>query len=122
MICLTHALRRLPHLSRRAFLSHWQNIHAPLVTSLAADLGIHRYIQLHPLDDEQRSLLGAPPDQANDYDGFAQVWFIDETAALRARKTDGGRAAIAHVRRDEALFLARDQSPSWWSASYIVIE
>ena len=119
MICLSHALTRLPQLSRTAFLNHWHEVHAPLVASLANELGIRRYLQLHGLGEE--ALAGLGQTRAPVCDGVAQVWFDDQAAALRARDTSSGKAAMALLRQDEARFIARDKSVSWWGEPRLIL-
>lgn len=121
MICLSIALTRLPHLSHAAFLTHWRDVHAPLVVSLASDLGIRRYLQLHGFGDEVGAALGVRPSVGANCDGVAQIWYEDENAATRVRDTPAGKAAIAQLRRDEALFIARERSIFWWGQPHLVI-
>lgn len=120
MICLSHALTRLPHLSREAFLTHWREVHAPLVASLANDLGIRRYLQIHGLSDEIAATLGRSS-TATLCDGVAQVWFDDQSAALRTRDTPAGKAAFALLRQDESRFIAREKSFSWWGEPHLIL-
>ena len=51
MIKLTFCLVRLPHLSREAFQAYWFDTHGPLVASVADELKIRRYVQLHSLPE-----------------------------------------------------------------------
>lgn len=121
MICLLHALTRLPHLSHAAFLSHWREVHAPLIMSCANDLGIRRYLQIHGLDNEALTTLGVRSDSAPLFDGIAQVWFDNQSAALSARDTPAGKAAFAQVRLDEARFVDRERSVAWWGEPHVIL-
>lgn len=79
MIRLTAHLRRNPALSREEFLTHWRDVHGPLIRdtpSLARH--IVRYEQ-HPPTDDRGAGLG-------DIDGVAVQWFrsIDDLFAFVA--------------------------------------
>jgi uncharacterized protein (TIGR02118 family) len=119
LICLSSALTRLSHLSAADFLAHWRNVHAPLVASLAGDLGIRRYVQIHALGEETLTALGVTG--APLCDGVAQIWFDDQAAALSARDTAAGKAAFAQLRHDEANFIAREKSRLWWGEPHLVL-
>lgn len=112
---------RLPHLTRADFLNHWRDVHAPLIASLANALGVRRYVQFHGLDGDTLGTLGVRPSALPEWDGIAQIWFDDQEAALRARNTIDGKAAIARVRADELLFLDRARSIAWWGEPHVVI-
>lgn len=121
MICLSIALTRLPHLTREAFLAYWRDQHAPLVTALATDLGIRRYVQLHGLVEADLDAATPAPPAGAAYDGVAEVWFDDLASAASSGATAGGRAAIKALREDEARFILRERTLSWWSRPHIVI-
>ena len=108
MIKIVFCLHRLPHLTRAQFQDYWRNRHAPLVASLASELGIVRYVQSHTLDDASFAHLaavrGAPPA----YDGVAQLW-IDETAPGGSSEAKS-RAALALL-QDEKQFIDLPRSP-----------
>ena len=59
MIKLTFCLVRLPNLSREAFQAYWFDTHGPLVASVADELKIRRYVQLHSLPAEASAGLRA---------------------------------------------------------------
>lgn len=113
MIYQVHALVRLPGLTREQFLHHWQVRHAPLVQSLAADLRIVSYRQLHSFPP-----LGGG---AGPYDGFAIVGFrdTDDFAAMLA--SPAGRAAARQVSADETRFFDRDASTVSWTHEVAII-
>jgi len=52
MIKLTFCLVRLPHLTRAEFQHYWCHTHGPLVRSVAHELQIRRYVQLHSVPEE----------------------------------------------------------------------
>jgi uncharacterized protein (TIGR02118 family) len=108
MIKIVFCLHRLPHLSRTQFQDYWRKYHAPLVASLAGELGIVRYVQSHTLDEATFAHLaavrGAPPA----YDGVAQLW-VDETASGGSAEAKT-RAALALL-EDEKKFIDLPRSP-----------
>jgi uncharacterized protein (TIGR02118 family) len=107
MIYQLHALVRLPALTRAQFLHHWTQHHAPLVKSLAADLRIRSYDQMHVAD-----LAAVPP---GPFDGFAIVGFKDFEDFQAMLASPEGRAAARRVREDERAFFDRQASPVSWT-------
>lgn len=107
MIYQIHALVRLPTLTRGQFLDYWSQRHAPLVKSLAADLRIRSYDQMHVAD------VGATP--PGPFDGFAIVGFEDYEDFQAMLASAEGRAAARRVGEDERYFFDRDASQTSWS-------
>ena len=72
MIRIEFALRRKKGMSREDFQYYWQNVHGPLVARHSTTLNIHRYIQLHTLDDPINDALAeARGGMEAEYDGVA---------------------------------------------------
>lgn len=104
MIYQVHALVRLPALTHAAFVHHWREHHAPLVQSLAADLRIKSYDQMHGLDHPEGR-----------YDGFAIVGFQDLEDFEAMLASPEGRAAARRVREDEKSFFDSKRSTVTWT-------
>ena len=107
MIYQVHALVRLPAITRAQFLHHWTQHHAPLVKSLAADLRIRSYDQMHVTDPATV--------QPSPFDGFAIVGFKDFRDFEAMLASPEGRAAARRVRDDEGVFFDRHASPISWT-------
>jgi uncharacterized protein (TIGR02118 family) len=76
MIRLEFALRRKPGMSRADFQHYWRDVHGPLVAKQSTTLRIHRYIQLHTLDDPiNEALAVARGGMEPEYDGVAELWW-----------------------------------------------
>ncbi|MEQ8230679.1 MAG: EthD domain-containing protein [Gammaproteobacteria bacterium] len=118
MIRLEFVLRRKPGMSRAEFQQYWRDVHGPLVARHSTTLAIHRYIQLHTLDDPINDALSAarggmePP-----YDGVAELWWQspDDFAAF---SSEAGKAAALELLEDEKNFIDLPQSPLWFAYEY----
>jgi uncharacterized protein (TIGR02118 family) len=105
---LVFALRRRPGLSRDEFQRYWREQHAPLVVSVAADLAIARYQQVHTtLDDPTYG--GAP------FDGVAELWF-------GGAPTAGAAAAAARLLADEREFIDLAASPILVAREHVLVD
>ena len=72
MIRLIFVLRRKPEMSLAEYQQYWRETHGPLVAKHATALNIHRYIQLHTLDDPVNDqLAGDRGSMEPSYDGVA---------------------------------------------------
>ncbi|WP_397421962.1 EthD domain-containing protein [Phenylobacterium sp.] len=121
MIKLTFCLVRLPHLSREAFQAYWFDTHGPLVASVADELKIRRYVQLHSLPAEASAGLRASRSAPEDYDGVAELWFDSlEVLAENGRRPEA-RAAAALLLEDERRFIDLPKSPLWWGQERVVV-
>lgn len=110
MIYQVHALVRLPTITRAQFVHHWTQHHAPLVKSLAADLRIRSYDQMHVTNPET-----VPP---STIDGFAIVGFKDFEDFQAMLASPEGRAAARRVRHDEGFFFDRQASSVSWAVEF----
>ncbi len=118
MIRLEFALRRKPGMTRQDFQQYWREVHGPLVARHSTTLAIHRYIQLHTLDDPINEALAAarggmePP-----YDGVAELWWTSPEA-FKAFGTPAGQAAATELLADEKNFIDLPNSPLWFAHEY----
>jgi len=121
MIKLTFCLVRLPQLTAEDFRTYWEDVHGPLVSSLAEDLGIRRYAQLYSLPSDIQRTLRPSPEPTPQFDGVATVWFDSlESFAANYRRPEA-RAAVARVLEDEARFIDLARSPLWWSEEKVFV-
>ena len=121
MIKLTFCLVRLPHLSREAFQVYWFDTHGPLVASVADELKIRRYVQLHSLPAEASAGLRASRSAPEEYDGVAELWFDSlEVLAENGRRPEA-QAAAALLLEDERRFIDLPRSPLWWGQERVVV-
>jgi uncharacterized protein (TIGR02118 family) len=121
MIKLTFCLVRLPNLSREAFQAYWFDTHGPLVASVADELKIRRYVQLHSLPAEASAGLRASRSAPEEYDGVAELWFDSlEVLAENGRRPEA-QAAAALLLEDERRFIDLPKSPLWWGQARVVV-
>jgi nucleoside triphosphatase len=91
VIKVVYAFRRRHDLSPEEFFTYWNDVHGPLGARLP---GLRRLVQSHTVN--------LPSDlRAGDYDGIAELWFDDEEALARARRSPEWAAATA----DEVNFI-----------------
>ncbi|MFT4585488.1 MAG: hypothetical protein ACI915_003066 [Gammaproteobacteria bacterium] len=118
MIRIEFALRRKAGMSREDFQTYWRDVHGPLVASHSSTLGIHRYIQLHTLDDPINDALSKARDcKIEPYDGVAELWWTDPSV-LAAFNTPAGQAAAKELLEDEKNFIDLPNSPLWFAHEY----
>ena len=118
MIRLEFALRRKPGISRAEFQHYWHTVHGPLVARHSTTLNIHRYIQLHTLDDPiNEALAVARGGMEPEYDGVAELWWANPEA-LAAAGTPAGAAALQELLDDERNFIDLPNSPLWFAHEY----
>jgi hypothetical protein len=118
MIRIEFALRRKAGMSREDFQTYWREVHGPLVAGHSSALGIHRYIQLHTLDDPiNEALSNARNCKIEPYDGVAELWWTDPSE-LEAFNTPAGQAAASELLEDEKNFIDLPNSPLWFAHEY----
>ena len=118
MIRLEFVLRRKAGMSRAEFQQYWREVHGPLVARHATTLRIHRYIQLHTLEDPINDALAAARGGMEPaYDGVAELWW-ESPEDLLAFDTPAGRAAGLELLNDEQHFIDLPQSPLWFAHEY----
>ena len=118
MIRLEFVLRRKPGMSRADFQSYWRNVHGPLVAKHSTTLNIHRYIQLHTLDDPLNDALAvARGGMEPAYDGVAELWW-ETPEALPGAGNAAAQAALLELLDDEKNFIDLPNSPMWFAYEY----
>lgn len=118
MIRIEFALRRKAGMSRADFQQYWRDVHGPLVARHSTTLGIHRYIQLHTLDDPINDALAeARGGMEPEYDGVAELWWTSPEA-LGAFNTEAGKASALELLEDEKNFIDLPNSPLWFAHEY----
>ena len=79
MIRLVFPLRRKHDMTREEFQEYWLRKHAPLVASLATDMGLLRYVQTHTITDAMNQVAQeARGEMEPEYDGVAELWWASE--------------------------------------------
>ena len=118
MIRLEFALRRKPGMSRADFQQYWRDVHGPLVAKHSTTLNIHRYIQLHTLDDPINAALAtARGGMEPAYDGVAELWWTTP-GQVTASSGPAGQAALQELFEDEKNFIDLANSPMWFAYEY----
>ena len=89
-----------------------------MVSRHSTTLKIHRYIQLHTLDDPiNDGLAEARGGMEPIYDGVAELWWksVDD---LNAFTTEEGAMAAQELLDDEKQFIDLPNSPLWFAYEY----
>ena len=120
MIRVVFLLRKKADLTTEAFYDYWLNTHGPLVASVARDLNMLRYQQVHTIvgDPAPAGMAEARGGMEPIYDGVAEVWFENREALEASMQTDAGRAAGTLLVEDEAKFIDLPNSPLWLAYEY----
>lgn len=119
MIRLTFLLRRKPNMSLAEFQSYWHGNHGPLVASHATTLNIHRYVQVHTVEDPiNEQLAGSRGKMEPPYDGVAELWWTSRDALVSSFQSAAGQAAGQQLVEDEAKFIDLPNSPLWFCYEY----
>jgi uncharacterized protein (TIGR02118 family) len=121
MIKLTFCLVRLPHLNRAQFQDYWLRIHGPLVRSVAHELQIRRYVQLHSIPEDLNTPIRASREAPPEFDGVAELWFDSlEAVAANGRRPEA-EAAAQLLLEDERKFIDLPKSPLWWGEEKVIV-
>lgn len=121
MVKLVFCLRRRAGMSPEEFRRYWRDVHAPLVASHAAALGIRRYVQLHPTAADTAAGIAGTRGAPEPFDGVAELWFDSSEAIVAARSSDEGRAASRALLEDERRFLDHSESPLWLCEEHEIV-
>jgi len=121
MIKLTFCLVRLPHLTRAEFQHYWCHTHGPLVRSVAHELQIRRYVQLHSVPEELNLPVRASREAPPEFDGVAMLWFdsLESVEANGSRRE--AQAAGRLLLKDEKKFIDLPKSPLWWGEEKVIV-
>ncbi len=118
MIKLTFCLKRLPHLSRDEFIAYWNGHHAALAHKNAKAMAIHRYVQLHTLQDPINDVVRGSRKAPEGFDGVAEMWWLTREDMDLAFASEAGRAAGREMLEDEKNFIDLPNSPIWISEEH----
>lgn len=120
MIRITFTLRRKAGQTLEAFQQYWLYQHGPLVASVATDLDILRYVQVHTLDSPMNDAMNKARGGTMEapYDGVAELWWENEAALLAAMATEAGQRAGALLLEDEKTFIDLPNSPIFMAREY----
>tara|TARA_R100000900_G_scaffold90923_1_gene70648 strand:+ start:357 stop:737 length:381 start_codon:yes stop_codon:yes gene_type:complete len=126
MIRITFCLTKRDELGLEEFQDYWLNKHAPLVKSVAGDLRIKRYVQLHTRewaenDGARVSRAGSLEAAPAIYDGVAELWWESLEDLRAATATEEGRQAGRLLLEDEAKFIDFSRSPLWYGEEHQII-
>lgn len=126
MIRITFCLTKRDELSLEEFQDYWLHKHAPLVKSVADDLRIKKYVQLHTRewaenDGARTSRAGSLEAAPDIYDGVAELWWESLEDLRAATETEEGRQAGRLLLEDEAKFIDFSRSPLWYGEEHQII-
>lgn len=126
MIRITFCLTKRDELSLEEFQDYWLHKHAPLVKSVADDLRIKKYVQLHTRewaenDGARASRAGSLAAAPDIYDGVAELWWESLEDLRAATETEEGRQAGRLLLEDEAKFIDFSRSPLWYGEEHQII-
>lgn len=91
------------------FHARWLGEHGALVTSLAADLGVVRYVQSHKVDVPEIEAFAAARGWSPSCDGVAELWWTDMATMRSVFASEAGQRASAILAEDEARFCATER-------------
>jgi uncharacterized protein (TIGR02118 family) len=77
MIKLVYCITRKSGMSQDKFRDYWKNVHGPIGASIP---GLRRLVQSHSIHIQGDQHPG-------DFDGMAELWFDNEQALLKARRS-----------------------------------
>ncbi|UCG82213.1 MAG: EthD domain-containing protein, partial [Dehalococcoidia bacterium] len=122
MIKLISVFRRVPNMSLEECQSYWRDTHGQLIKKHAADLRVHRYVQVHTIDDPLNEILRAGRGEIEPFDGMAQVWWRDRDDLEAALTSPEGQRAAAEILEDERNFVDYSDSALWLANEHVFIE
>jgi hypothetical protein len=122
MVKLIHVFRRLPGLSLEECQAYWRETHSQLVRRHAKTLGVHRYVQVHTIDDPLNEMLRASRGEIEPYDGLELIWWEDSRALEKVLAKPAGRKAMEDLVEDERRFMDHKRSSLWLAREHIFIE
>ena len=105
MIKLVYCIRRREDVSAEEFYRYWLEEHAPLVKSVAPEIGACRYVQSHTILPELNSLMLEGRGLAEPYDGITEVWWDSREQLDLGLSSEAGMAAGARLVEDESRFI-----------------
>ncbi len=122
MIKLTFCLRRLPHLTREEFQTHWIGPHRDIMIEHKQALGYRRYVQSHTIGGELAARIEGSRGGPEPYDGTAEVWYDDLASLEESLRSEAGRTAGRALIEDEKRFIDVANSPVWLSEEKVIEE
>jgi uncharacterized protein (TIGR02118 family) len=121
MVKLIFCVRRRLDIDSAEFHRYWKDVHGPLVQTVAQDLGIRRYVQVHtaatPFNDALASTRNAP----EGFDGVAELWFDSLEALAASTSSPEGAVAGELLLEDERRFIDHSRSPLFLAEEHVVI-
>ncbi|MEO9228454.1 MAG: EthD domain-containing protein [Devosia sp.] len=121
MIKIVYCMRRKVGLSPQEFLSHWEQVHAPIVLANLDVLHLARYVRTQPVAHafsqrvERRGLMQSP------YDGIAELAWRTEEDMRAGFESPEALAVQRLLARDESLFVDHVGSCRWVASETIEI-
>lgn len=122
MFKMSLAVFRRSDLTRAEFLDYWRDVHAPLVLSLASDIRLLRYVQLHGEDGVLSRQFVDHRNVAGLHDGVAQLWWRSEEDRLAAAATEAGAEASRLLRDDERRFCDLERSSVCFGSEVVIFD
>ncbi|MFD0687608.1 EthD domain-containing protein [Actinomadura fibrosa] len=101
-------IRRKPSLTVEEFATYWRENHSEIVTSVAGDLKIKRYVQSHLLRGDLTDLFSGSRNGIEPFDGIAEVWF--DADDLDGEMTAAQLHANLALLEDERNFIDIERS------------
>jgi uncharacterized protein (TIGR02118 family) len=121
VVKLIFCVRRRPDISEPEFHRYWREVHGPLVTTVAAVLGIRKYVQVHTLPGPVSQALAASRGAPEPYDGVAELWFDSAEALMASTASPEGAAAGRELLADEKRFIDHARSPIFPAEEHQVV-
>jgi uncharacterized protein (TIGR02118 family) len=113
MIKLSILMVRRSDFTYDRFIQYWREVHAPLFAAQSESKKyVRRYIQDHRTHD------ALPGTTASNFDGIAEIWFDDISAAKAFFESDGYQK---NVIPDEEAFMDRKRCELLYAHEYNVM-
>lgn len=123
MLKITYCMRRLPHLSREEFQTHYRRKHTRVLSQEdGAKLQMRRYVQLHASSEEACEALDLGRGGEPSFDAIAEIWLDDHESWERHWNSEEGRAVIRQLMDDEKNFVDWSRSVMTCAREVVLID
>lgn len=122
MLTIHYCLRRKPGMSLEDFFAYWRGPHADLVSSLAEELGIARYVQHHAVLPEVALQMQGLRGTGAPFDGVAAISFASAEDLARGNVDPAAADAQRRLAEDETRFIDIGNSVIFFTEAYEVID
>ena len=110
----------LPGMTPQQFKDHYLDRHAPLVSGFAPILGMHKYVQIHTVDDPLNEKLRSMRGTCAPYLVHAEfIWDFKEM--FKRKNSKKASEAMKEIGEDEKRFIDFSRSAIWTAKEHVII-